>query len=116
MKLVVLSILRVDEHNKEQKVAIYAGLSSNKHIYGKLISSCYNWPLYIRIKRSLTCPSLNEEGKGTLIRKLFVKDIRPMPFSKEFTELTKCNLNHISYINDVDKVISFVQYIIDNYF
>lgn len=115
MNLVVLSILRVDEHQEEQKVAMYAGLSSNKYIYGKLISSCCEWPPYIRIRKSLTDPLLDEEGKGTLIRKLFVEDIEPMNFSKNFRELTRCNLDDISYIYDVNKVISVVQYIRDNY-
>lgn len=115
MNLVVLSILRVDKHQKEHKVAMYAGLSSNNYIYGKLINSCCEWPTYIKIKRSLTDSSLNEEGKGTLIRKLFVKDSKPMKFSKKFRELTKRNLKDIPFINDVDNVISLVQYIRDNY-
>ncbi len=114
MKLVVLSILRVDKNQKEHKVAMYAGLSSNNYIYGKLINSCYEWPMYIKIKRSLTEPFLDEEGEGTLIRKLFVKETRPMKFSKKFKELKRCNLDDISFIDDVDKVISLVQYIIDN--
>ncbi len=114
MRLVVLSILRVDKEQKEEKIALYAGLSSNKHIYGKLMSVNCDWPTYVRIKRSTTDVCLDKTGSGTLVRKLFVEDSKPMEFSKKFSQMVAGNPDDLPFIEAVDKVVSAVQFVIEN--
>lgn len=105
MKQVVLSIVRIDNN---VNVAIYAGVVSNKHIYAKQLTVStdeYSWPVYIRIKRSLTDPIYDENGKGTSMRKWLVESNKPMEFSKNFRELERCNLKDIEYIREVNKAL-----------
>lgn len=110
MKPIVLSIVRregvLGQSFKEFGICVYAGILTNKHIYAKLITENCKWPEYIRIRRRLTYATLDEEGKGTMVRKLILYNNETLEFSKYFRELTRDKPDDIPDIEEVDRIVA----------
>ena len=101
------NVLLIKRKGSNQVIAIYAGVISHKHIYGRLLLvNKSTWPTYMKVRKSLTKAILDENDKGTGVRNWFVDDdsLPELPKSK-LKELKAFNEEDEDFINIVNQIL-----------